>query len=72
MSVRVNMTMDDDVYERLKKEVPSNKLSAFIPEAVRAKLHPAAKTLEAAYRAASNEQLRTSLADDWKHIGGEG
>ena len=66
-SVRVNMTMDDDVYERLKKEVPPPKLSAFISEAVRAKLHSAVKPLKAAYWAASKEQWRTSLADDWKH-----
>ena len=52
--------------------VSSEKLSTFISEAVRAKLHSAAKTLEAAYRAVSKEQWRTSLADDWKHIGGEG
>ena len=28
MSVRLNITMDDDVYARLKKEVPPKKLSA--------------------------------------------
>lgn len=72
MSVRVNMTMDADVYERLKKEVPPPKLSAFISGAVRAKLSPNVKSLDAAYQAASKEQRRTSVADDWKHIGGEG
>jgi predicted CopG family antitoxin len=72
MSVRLNITMDDDVYERLKKEVPPKKLSAFISGAVRAKLHPDTKTLDAAYRAASKEQWRTSLAEDWKHIDDEG
>lgn len=30
MSVRLNITMDDDVYARLKKEVPPKKLSAFM------------------------------------------
>jgi hypothetical protein len=48
--------MDDDVYARLKKEVPPKKLSAFIAGAVRAKLRPDAKTLNAAYQAASKEQ----------------
>ncbi len=52
MSVRLNITMDDDVYARLKKEVPPKKLSAFISGAVRAKLYPDTKTLDAAYRAA--------------------
>ena len=72
MSVRLNITMDDDVYERLKKEVPPKKLSAFISGAVRAKLHPDTKTLDAAYRAASKEHWRASLAEDWKHIDDEG
>jgi hypothetical protein len=52
--------------------VSSEKLSTSISEAVQAKLHSAAKTLNAAYWALSKEQWRTSLADDWKHIGGEG
>jgi len=52
--------------------VSSKKLSTFTSEAVRAKLYSAAKTLNAAYWALSKEQWRTSLADDWKHIGGVG
>ena len=72
MSVRLNITMDDDVYARLKKEVPPKKLSAFIAEAVRAKLHPDAKVLNTAHQAASKERWRTSLDADWKHIDNEG
>jgi hypothetical protein len=72
MSVRLNITMDDDVYARLKKEVPPKKLSAFISRAVRAKLHPDAKALNAAYQAASKERWRTSFDEDWKHIDVEG
>jgi hypothetical protein len=64
--------MDDDVYARLKKEVPPKKLSAFISRAVRAKLHPDAKDLNAAYQAASKERWRTSFDEDWKHIDVEG
>ena len=55
--------MDDDVYASLKKEVPPKKLSAFIAGAVRAKLHPDAKTLNAAYRAASKEPWRAGLKE---------
>lgn len=72
MPVRLNITMDDDVYARLKKQVPPKKLSAFIARAVRAKLHPDAKTLDAAYQAASKERWRTSLAKEWKAIDDEG
>jgi hypothetical protein len=72
MSVRLNITMDEDVYARLKKEVPPKKLSAFISGAVRARLHPDARTLDAAYQAASKERWRTGVAEDWKHIDEEG
>jgi hypothetical protein len=72
MSVRLNITMDDDVYSRLKKEVPPKKLSAFIASAVRAKLHPDPKTLDAAYRAARKEGWRKQLQEDWKGTDGEG
>lgn len=71
MSARLNMTMDD-VYARLKKEVPSKKLSAFIVRAVRAKLQPDAKALDTVYQAASKERWRSDLDEDWKHIDGEG
>ncbi len=68
MSVRFSITMDDDVYARLKKEVPPKMLSAFIVGAVRAKLHLDAKALNVAYQAASKEHWRADLAEDWKHI----
>jgi Arc/MetJ family transcription regulator len=67
MSIRMNITMDDDLYARLKKEVPPKKLSAFILGAVRAKLRPDARTLNAAYQAASKEQWRAGVAEDWKY-----
>ena len=72
MSVRLNITMDDEVYARLKQEVPSKKLSAFITGAVRAKLYPAAKALNAVYQAASKERWRKDLDEDWQHIDDEG
>lgn len=68
MSVRLNITIDDDVYARLNKEVPPKRLSAVIAGAVRAKLHPDAKALNAAYQAASKERWRAGLAEDWKYI----
>ena len=68
MPVRLNITMDDDVYARLKKKVPTQDLSVFITEAVRAKLQPDAKSLNAAYQAASKEKWRKSLNRDWRHI----
>lgn len=57
--------MDEEVYKRLKKEVPPKKLSTFINAAVRAKLYPDKSTLDAAYRAARKERWRKTLSDDW-------
>ncbi len=68
VSARLIITMDDDLYVRLKKQVPSQNLSAYITEAVRAKLQPDAKLLNAAYQAASKEKWRKSLNRDWRHI----
>lgn len=65
MTVRLNITMDEEVYVRLKQEVPSKKMSAFITAAVRAKLAPDRNTLDAAYQAARKEPWRKRLADEW-------
>jgi len=65
MPIRLNVTVDKDVYVRLKKELPPKRISAFINEAVRARLHPDRKTLDAAYRAASREGWRRRLSRDW-------
>jgi hypothetical protein len=68
MSVRLNITMDDHLYARLKKEVSPKKLSAFIARVVRHKLHPDDKALIAAYQAASKERWRAGVVEDWKYI----
>jgi hypothetical protein len=36
MPVRLNITMDADLYERLKRELPAKPISRFINDAVRA------------------------------------
>jgi hypothetical protein len=65
MSVRLNITMDEALYKRLKKELPPKKISSFIEAAVRARIHPDRATLNAAYRAAAREPWRGRLASDW-------
>jgi hypothetical protein len=72
MTVRLNITMDEAVYARLKKEVRPKRISAFIVEAVRAKLRPDRQALDAAYKAASKERWRRRLADDWSRTDTEG
>jgi hypothetical protein len=65
MSVRLNITMDEALYRRLKKELPPKRISSFIEAAVRARIHPDRATLDAAYRAAAREPWRGRLASDW-------
>ncbi len=66
MPVRLNITMDEDLYNRLKKELPAKGISAFIEDAVRARLYPGKGELDAAYKAASAEKWRRRLSADWK------
>lgn len=66
MTVRLNITMDEQLYRRLKKGLPPKRISAFINEAVRARLRPDTRTLAAAYKAAARERWRRALAEDWK------
>ena len=72
MAVRLNITMDEDVYSKLKQAVPPKKLSAFITAAVRARLHPDQKVLDAAYRSARRERWRTDLETEWARTETEG
>jgi hypothetical protein len=65
MNVRLNITMDRDLYRRLKRDLPPKGISAFISEAVRCKLLPDEKALDAAYRVAAQEPWRRELAEDW-------
>lgn len=66
MSVRLNVTVDKQVYLRLKKALPPKRISAFINEAVRARLFPDGKTLDGAYRAARRERWRRGVGAEWK------
>ena len=65
-SVRLNIILDEDLYRRIKRQLPPKRLSAFINEAVRARLSPDPKTLDAAYQAASREKWRQRLGREWE------
>ena len=66
MAVELNITMDEDLYQRLKKELPSRGISVFINDAVRALLQPDRQTLDAAYKTAREEPWRREITDDWQ------
>ena len=65
MTVRLNITMDEALYRRLKRELPAKRISAFIEDAVRRRMRPGRRELDAAYAAAREEGWRRELADDW-------
>ena len=66
MPVRLNITIDKDIHERLKDELPAKGISRFINEAVRARLRPGRDDLDQAYKAASRERWRRAEADAWR------
>lgn len=65
MIVRLNITLDARLYRRLKARAPSRKISAFIAEAIEARLAPSPAELETAYKAAAREAWRGSLSREW-------
>ncbi len=65
MTVRLNITMDEQLYLRLKRELPPKGISAFIEDAVRSRMRPGRRELNVAYAAAREELWRRELADDW-------
>ena len=72
MPIRLNITIDEDVHERLKRELPAKGISRFINEAVRARLRPSRDALDDAYKAAARERWRRSDAREWHATETEG
>jgi hypothetical protein len=66
MAVRLNITIDEDVHERLKRELPAKGISRFINDAVRARLRPSRQALDDAYKAAAREQWRKVDVREWE------
>lgn len=68
MPVRLNITIDEDIHERLKNELPPKGISRFINEAVRARLRPDRNELDRAYQTAAKERWRQTDADEWSVV----
>lgn len=68
MPVRLNITIDQDVYDRLKGELPPKGISRFISDAVRARLRPGPHELDRAYQAAAKERWRQAELDEWSTV----
>ena len=74
--VHLNITIDEELYERLKTAAPSKKMSAWIAAAIQAKLRPSHEELARGYQEseqerASDPELRALVAD-WSAFDGEG
>lgn len=65
MAVRLNITIDDDVYDRLKRELRPKEISRFIYDAIRSRLRPSVEDLDRGYQAAACERWRRSMDEDW-------
>ena len=65
MVAHLSITLDEALYARLKRELPPKRISAFIEDAVRAKLRPNREALDAAYKSAAKEPWRRSLEEQW-------
>lgn len=68
MLVRLNITIDQDVYDRLKGELPPKGISRFISDAVRARLRPGQHELDRAYQSAAKERWRQAELDEWSSV----
>ncbi len=66
--MRLNITMDEKLYRRLKRELPPKGISAFIEVAVRERLFPEPQVLDAAYRKAAGEAWRRGLEREWSTV----
>ena len=65
MPVRLNITIDEDVHKRLKRELPAKGISRFINDAIRARLRPSRPALDQAYKSATREPWRKAEAGEW-------
>ncbi len=63
--VHLNITLDEEIYRKLKAKAPPKKMSAFIAEALRDRLGPDMAELARGYREAAKEPWRRTLSVDW-------
>ncbi len=72
MTVRLNITLSDETYRRLKRSAPPKGMSAYIDQALQKSLKPDRATLDQAYRDSWTDQARFELAADWAALETEG
>ena len=65
MPVRLNITIDGDLHEFLKRELPAKGVGRFISDAFRARLRLTRKALDESYKA-DRESSRKAEAREWE------
>ena len=65
MPVRLNITIDEDVHKRLKRELPAKGISRFINDAVRAHLRPSRKALDEGRSVDTAFSAVREFLDEW-------
>lgn len=71
MTIRLNITLPEETYLRLKREAPPKGMSAYIDEALKMRLKPDRAALDEAYRQSWSDQARVAIAADWAGVEGE-
>lgn len=67
----LSVTVSDDLYDRIKHNVPSRMISKFVSDAVDVKLKERKNDLYKAYLAASQDRDREEVLQDWDAISTE-
>ncbi len=66
MRKKLTLTIDEEVYEGLRKNIGPRKISKFIEELVRP--HVLRPDLESAYAEMAGDELREKEAADWAEV----
>ncbi|MEQ9116395.1 MAG: hypothetical protein RLN62_06330 [Rickettsiales bacterium] len=68
----ISITVDENLYYSLKKQVPAGKLSKYVSDAIKNKISANQENLALAYKEANQDKERNKTIEDWKSIDAEG
>lgn len=72
MTVRLNITLPDETYRRLKRSAPPKGMSAYIDQALQKSLKPDRAALDQGYADSCHDPALIELAADWAALEVEG
>jgi hypothetical protein len=65
MHKKMTITLDEAIYEGLRRSIPKRKMSQFIEDLLRP--HVMVKSLDEGYRAMANDDTREAEALEWSN-----